>query len=184
LLPEPKPPPPGRRAQVVNAKAGAGSATLSMAYAAARMAESTLLGLAGEPSVFEVALGVSVGRGRPGAGALGRLLCGRRATWPPLGRAVPCPQQRRLPAPRPAHAPQRHACPDTPPTPSPQVVPGCPFFASKVQLGPDGVAQVLGLGTLNDFERRALDAMLPELKDQIQKVGEAGPCQCALGMGA
>jgi malate/lactate dehydrogenase len=41
--------------QVVNAKAGAGSATLSMAYAAARMAESTLLGLAGEPSVFECA---------------------------------------------------------------------------------------------------------------------------------
>jgi len=41
--------------QVVEAKAGAGSATLSMAYAAARMAESTLLGLAGEPSVFECA---------------------------------------------------------------------------------------------------------------------------------
>lgn len=41
--------------QVVEAKAGAGSATLSMAYAAARMAESTLLGLAGEPAVFECA---------------------------------------------------------------------------------------------------------------------------------
>jgi malate/lactate dehydrogenase len=33
---------------VVNAKAGTGSATLSMAYAAARMAESVLLGLNGE----------------------------------------------------------------------------------------------------------------------------------------
>jgi malate/lactate dehydrogenase len=34
--------------EVVEAKAGAGSATLSMAYAAARMAESVLLGLNGE----------------------------------------------------------------------------------------------------------------------------------------
>ncbi len=39
--------------EVVEAKAGAGSATLSMAYAAARMAESALLGLAGEEDVFE-----------------------------------------------------------------------------------------------------------------------------------
>jgi hypothetical protein len=39
--------------EVVEAKAGAGSATLSMAYAAARMAESVLLGLAGEPNVVE-----------------------------------------------------------------------------------------------------------------------------------
>ena len=41
--------------EVVEAKAGTGSATLSMAYAAARMAESTLLGLSGEPNVFECA---------------------------------------------------------------------------------------------------------------------------------
>jgi malate/lactate dehydrogenase len=41
-----------------------------------------------------------------------------------------------------------------------------------VQLGPDGVAQVLGLGSLNDYERAALDGMLPELKAQIQKVRE------------
>ena len=32
-----------------------GSATLSMAYSAARMAESTLLGLNGEPNVYECA---------------------------------------------------------------------------------------------------------------------------------
>lgn len=38
---------------MVEAKAGAGSATLSMAYAAARMAESSLLGLAGEEDVYE-----------------------------------------------------------------------------------------------------------------------------------
>mmetsp|Transcript_7535 Transcript_7535/g.10192 ORF Transcript_7535/g.10192 Transcript_7535/m.10192 type:complete len:394 (-) Transcript_7535:284-1465(-) len=39
--------------EVVEAKAGAGSATLSMAYAGARMADSTLKGLAGEPDVYE-----------------------------------------------------------------------------------------------------------------------------------
>eukprot|EP00884_Botryococcus_braunii_P018518 jgi/Botrbrau1/534/Bobra.0010s0009.1 len=41
--------------EVVEAKAGAGSATLSMAYAAARMAESILRGLSGEPEVYECA---------------------------------------------------------------------------------------------------------------------------------
>lgn len=40
---------------VVEAKAGKGSATLSMAYAAARMAESVLLGLTGEPNIYECA---------------------------------------------------------------------------------------------------------------------------------
>jgi malate dehydrogenase len=40
---------------VVEAKAGKGSATLSMAYAAARMAESALLGLNGEPNIYECA---------------------------------------------------------------------------------------------------------------------------------
>ena len=41
--------------EVVEAKAGAGSATLSMAYAAARMAESVLRGLDGEDGVYECA---------------------------------------------------------------------------------------------------------------------------------
>jgi malate/lactate dehydrogenase len=59
---QPQPPPTANR-QVVEAKAGAGSATLSMAYAAARMAESTLLGLSGEPSVFECAFVQSEVRG-------------------------------------------------------------------------------------------------------------------------
>jgi malate dehydrogenase len=95
--------------EVVEAKAGAGSATLSMAYAAARMAESTLLGLAGEPGVVECAFVES------------------------------------------------------------DVVAGVPFFASRVQLGPQGVAKVNGLGELNAFEKAALDAMLPELKAQIDK---------------
>jgi len=41
--------------EVVEAKAGAGSATLSMAYAAARMAEAVLRGLDGEAGVYECA---------------------------------------------------------------------------------------------------------------------------------
>merc|ERR1712159_818279 len=45
--------------EVVEAKAGAGSATLSMAYAAARMAEACLRGLSGESDVYECS---SVGR--------------------------------------------------------------------------------------------------------------------------
>lgn len=50
-----------------------------------------------------------------------------------------------------------------------QVVPGCPFFSTRVQLGPEGVAKINGLGPMNDFEKAALDAMLPELKSQIEK---------------
>jgi malate dehydrogenase len=50
-----------------------------------------------------------------------------------------------------------------------QVVPGVPFFASKVLLGPHGVSKVLGVGEMDAFERAAFDAMLPELKGQIAK---------------
>jgi malate dehydrogenase len=39
--------------EVVEAKAGAGSATLSMAYAAARFVESSLRAMAGDPDVYE-----------------------------------------------------------------------------------------------------------------------------------
>lgn len=95
--------------EVVEAKAGGGSATLSMAYAAARMAESTLLGLQGEPNMYECAFVQS------------------------------------------------------------DVVPGLPFFATRVQLGPEGVAKINGLGPLSDYEKQALDAMIPELKTQIEK---------------
>ncbi|GLC38629.1 hypothetical protein PLESTB_000454100 [Pleodorina starrii] len=94
---------------VVEAKAGKGSATLSMAYAAARMAESTLLGLNGEPNIYECAFVQS------------------------------------------------------------EVVADVPFFASKVLLGPHGVAKVMGLGELDAFETAALQAMLPQLKTEIQK---------------
>ncbi|KAG2483831.1 hypothetical protein HYH03_017354 [Edaphochlamys debaryana] len=94
---------------VVEAKAGKGSATLSMAYAAARMAESTLLGLNGEPNIYECAFVAS------------------------------------------------------------EVVPEVPYFATKVLLGPQGVAKVMGMGELDSFEKAALQAMIPQLKGEIQK---------------
>eukprot|EP00197_Chlamydomonas_leiostraca_P014622 CAMPEP_0202865856 /NCGR_PEP_ID=MMETSP1391-20130828/6555_1 /ASSEMBLY_ACC=CAM_ASM_000867 /TAXON_ID=1034604 /ORGANISM="Chlamydomonas leiostraca, Strain SAG 11-49" /LENGTH=360 /DNA_ID=CAMNT_0049545739 /DNA_START=28 /DNA_END=1110 /DNA_ORIENTATION=+ len=94
---------------VVEAKAGKGSATLSMAYAAARMAESTLLGLNGEPNIYECTFVQS------------------------------------------------------------DVVPGVPFFSSKVLLGPHGVAKVLGVGEMDAFEKASFDAMVPQLKTEIQK---------------
>jgi hypothetical protein len=112
---------------VVEAKAGAGSATLSMAYAAARMAESTLLGLQGEPNMWECAFVAS--------DVSAVVSC----TPPVCSCLVLCPSP-------------CYTCPDTPPpapttcTAVPQVVPGCAFFASRVQLGPEGIAKVNGLG--------------------------------------
>ncbi|PNH03490.1 Malate dehydrogenase, mitochondrial [Tetrabaena socialis] len=79
------------------------------AYAAARMAESTLLGLNGEPNIYECAFVQS------------------------------------------------------------EVVSEVPFFATKVLLGPNGVAKVMGLGEMDAFETAALAAMLPQLKGEIQK---------------
>ncbi|MBD4021936.1 malate dehydrogenase, partial [Xanthomonas citri pv. citri] len=44
-----------------------------------------------------------------------------------------------------------------------------PFFASKVRLGKNGVEEVLGLGSLSDFEKQGLEALMPELKSSIEK---------------
>lgn len=50
-----------------------------------------------------------------------------------------------------------------------QVVPGFPFFASRVLLGKDGVSKVYGLGKLDAFETKALEALKPELMGSIEK---------------
>ncbi|GKA77568.1 malate dehydrogenase, mitochondrial [Tanacetum coccineum] len=94
--------------EVVEAKAGKGSATLSMAYAGAIFADACLKGLNGVPDVVECSFVQSN-------------------------------------------------------------VTELPFFASKVRLGKNGVEEVLGLGTLNDFEKQGLEALLPELKSSIEK---------------
>ena len=44
-----------------------------------------------------------------------------------------------------------------------------PFFASPVTLGPDGVQQIHGFGTLSGVEKANFDAMLPDLIKQAEK---------------
>lgn len=94
--------------EVVEAKAGKGSATLSMAYAGAIFADACLKGLNGVPDVVECSFVQSN-------------------------------------------------------------VTELPFFASKVRLGKNGVEEVLGLGSLSDYEKQGLEALLPELKSSIEK---------------
>lgn len=93
--------------EVVAAKNGLGSATLSMAYAAAEFTDSLLQGLSGK-SVVECTFVESS-------------------------------------------------------------VTSAPFFASKVELGPNGVQKIHGLGTLSAYEKQVFDEMLPTLTSQIQK---------------
>jgi len=94
--------------EVVEAKQGTGSATLSMAYAAARFAESALRGLQGD-KVYECSYVES-----------------------PL-------------------------------------ISGVPFFASKVQLGPNGVEDIFEIGTVTEAEQKGIDELVPELKASIAK---------------
>ncbi|KAK9092886.1 hypothetical protein Syun_027797 [Stephania yunnanensis] len=94
--------------EVVEAKAGKGSATLSMAYAGSIFADACLKGLNGVPDVVECSFVQSA-------------------------------------------------------------VTDLPFFASKVRLGKDGVEEVLGLGSLSDFEKEGLEKLKPELKASIEK---------------
>ncbi|XP_016971177.1 malate dehydrogenase, mitochondrial [Drosophila rhopaloa] len=94
--------------EVVKAKAGAGSATLSMAYAGARFAGSLLKGLNGEKNVVECSYVQST-------------------------------------------------------------VTEATFFSTPLVLGKNGVQENLGLPKLNDYEKKLLEAAIPELKKNIQK---------------
>merc|ERR1712203_610461 len=91
---------------VVNAKGGKGSATLSMAYAGARMAKSVLAGLMGRKRV-ECAYVMSD-------------------------------------------------------------ITDLPYFASKVLFGKTGVAKVLPLGDLNEYETKRLAEVKEQLKGEIE----------------
>ena len=97
--------------EVVKAKDGAGSATLSMAMAGARFAESLLKAAQGQKGVVEPTFVDS------------------------------------------------HLYKDQ----------GIDFFASKVELGPDGVQTVHPVGKVSDHEQKLLDACLADLKKNIQK---------------
>ena len=43
------------------------------------------------------------------------------------------------------------------------------FFATPILLGKNGLEKNLGLGKLNDFEKKLLEGALPELKGSIKK---------------
>ena len=44
-----------------------------------------------------------------------------------------------------------------------------PFFSTPVSLGPNGVEHVHDFGPLSPLEQANFDAMLPDLKKQIEK---------------
>jgi len=95
----------------VQAKGGAGSATLSMAMAGARFAESLLKAAQGEKGVIEPTFVDS-----------------------------------------PLYKDQ-----------------GIDFFASKVELGPNGVEKIHPVGKINSHEQKLLDNCLSDLKKNIAK---------------
>ncbi len=97
--------------EVVKAKDGAGSATLSMAMAGARFAESLLKAAQGQKGVVEPTFVDS-----------------------------------------PLYKDQ-----------------GVDFFASKVELGPNGAEKILEVGKIDPFEQKLLDAALVDLKKNIDK---------------
>lgn len=97
--------------EVVKAKDGAGSATLSMAMAGARFAESLLKASQGEKGVIEPTFVDS-----------------------------------------PLYKDQ-----------------GIDFFASKVELGPNGVEKIHEVGNVTEYEQKLLDAALIDLKKNIEK---------------
>jgi malate dehydrogenase len=97
--------------EVVQAKAGAGSATLSMAMAGARFAESLLKASQGQKGVIEPTFVDS-----------------------------------------PLYKDQ-----------------GCDYFASNVELGPNGVEKIHPVGKITDHEQKLLDVCLEDLSKNIAK---------------
>ncbi len=93
--------------EVVEAKAGGGSATLSMGFAAAYFARNVILGLQGG-------------------------------------------------------SPEISAYVENPKAPT-------EFFAQKIRLGKEGVEEILPYGELSAYEQKMQDALIPQLKKDIQK---------------
>merc|ERR1712217_145577 len=94
--------------EVVKAKAGAGSATLSMAYTGAQFADRVMAGLAGESGVVECTFVEST-------------------------------------------------------------ITEAKFFSSPCTLGKDGVETIHGYGTVNDYEKKLIADMMPDLMAQAEK---------------
>ncbi|CAG8523731.1 386_t:CDS:2 [Funneliformis caledonium] len=107
--------------EVVKAKDGAGSATLSMAQAGARFASSILNAtVKGEAGIVEPSY-VHLDADKEG-----------------------CAQLRKL-------------------------IDGLDYFSSNIELGPNGVAKIISLGEISEYEKKLLEAAIPELKTNINK---------------
>lgn len=48
-------------------------------------------------------------------------------------------------------------------------VKGVQYFATPVELGPNGVEKILGTGQLSKYEEEMVQAAIPELKKNIEK---------------
>jgi len=48
------------------------------------------------------------------------------------------------------------------------VIPGVSFFSSPVELGPNGVEKIHGIGELDAFEKKKLEELIPELQNNIK----------------
>ena len=44
-----------------------------------------------------------------------------------------------------------------------------PYFASKVRMGPSGIAEIQGLGDLNEAEKKGVQDLIPVLRGNIEK---------------
>jgi malate dehydrogenase len=46
---------------------------------------------------------------------------------------------------------------------------GCEYFASNVELGPNGVEKIHPVGKITDYEQKLLDVCISDLKKNISK---------------
>ncbi|EIM84406.1 malate dehydrogenase [Stereum hirsutum FP-91666 SS1] len=108
--------------EVVKAKDGAGSATLSMAYAGAEFTSKVLRAIGGEKGIV-VPSYVHLSADKTGGEGLVK----------EVGRELE-------------------------------------YFSANVEIGPEGVAKIHSLGKLNEYEQGLIQAAVPELAINIEKV--------------
>ncbi|KAK1236065.1 hypothetical protein PQX77_000655 [Marasmius sp. AFHP31] len=106
--------------EVVKAKDGAGSATLSMAYAGYEFALKVIKAIKGEKGIVA-----------PSFVSLSADPAGGEALTKELGTTLE-------------------------------------FFSSRIELGPEGVAKIHPLGTINEAEKKLIAAAIPDLQTNIQ----------------
>jgi len=107
--------------EVVKAKDGAGSATLSMAYAGAEFASKVLRAIKGEKGIVAPSY-VNLAADKSGGDALKK----------DIGKDLE-------------------------------------YFSANIELGAEGVSRILPLGKVTDYEKKLVEAAIPELTASIEK---------------